>query len=296
MIKGRIFAVKRCEIHDGDGLRTTVFLKGCPLRCKWCHNPESLSMVKQIACYTDKCLSCARCVSVCESGVHSFTGGVKTTDYSSCVSCGECVKFCPADALKLWGKYVTASEVVSLVSSDKIFFDKTGGGVTLSGGEPLAQPEFCLEVLKALKAEGINTALDTSLCASSHSLCAVIPYVDTFLVDVKAYSSTLHKELTGKENDLILENIDILKNAKARIEFRVPLIEGANDCEMEQIARLVSSVPHVGVKILPYHDYAVDKYHALGYSAYTGATVPSAQKLEEIRSLFTRYGAKVITE
>ena len=101
MIKGRIFAVKRCEIHDGDGLRTTVFLKGCPLRCKWCHNPESLSMVKQIACYTDKCLSCARCVSVCKSGVHSFTGGVKTTDYSSCVSCGECVKFCRAGALHL---------------------------------------------------------------------------------------------------------------------------------------------------------------------------------------------------
>ena len=115
-------------------------------------------------------------------------------------------------------------------------------------------------------------------------------------MDVKAYSSTLHKELTGKDNDLILENVNLLKNAQARIEFRVPLIEGANDCEMEQIARLVSSVPHVGVKILPYHDYAVDKYHALGYSAYTGATVPSAQKLEEIRNLFASCGAKVITE
>jgi pyruvate formate lyase activating enzyme len=197
----------------------------------------------------------------------------------------------------LWGKTASVSEVVNEVVKDKLFYDKTGGGVTLSGGEPLVQHEFVRELLVALKKEGISTAVDTCLFANRETVESVLPYVDTFLVDLKAFSPDVHKRLTGQDNGLILENITFLANEGAAIEFRVPLIIGINDGEMDGISDFLAKVPCKGVKILPYHDYAWDKYRALGYPAeLPSAKIPTAEELERVRDTFRSKGIKVLTE
>jgi len=297
MIKAKIFAVKRFEIHDGDGMRTTVFLKGCPLRCKWCHNPESFSAKTQIAYYEDKCSFCGKCLVACKNGAQILKNGKKTIDYEKCTACGDCAKACPTDALKSWGYYAEPQEIFDDVIRDKLFYDSTGGGVTLSGGEPLLQSEFCAELLRMLKSAGVNTAVDTCLCVSPEAVKAVLPYTNTFLVDVKAISPYVHASLTGKSNSVILDNVKMLEGLGADIEFRVPLIVGMNDGEMQDIADFISKIKCKGVKILPYHDYAHGKYRAIGLEAEDGcAVVPSKEQLEAVRQLFVKRGCNVLYE
>ena len=284
---GRVFAIKRLEIHDGPGVRTTVFLKGCPLRCLWCHNPESLSPSSELAHYAHKCISCGACTSVCSSGAHEIKDGKHVFNREKCVSCGACENVCPTNANKLFGSVMTVEEVVREVMIDKSFYDETGGGVTLSGGEPLLQIDFLCELLKALKREGIHTAIDTALDVPETHLSAILPYTDIFLCDIKAVESEVHKRLTGHGNERIISNLCYLRDNDKTVEVRVPYVPGCNDGEIDKIASLLSELSNVvKVKALAYHDLSRTKYEALGREYPLPDTeCPSKEVLATVQSI-----------
>ena len=297
-IIGSILNVKRFEIHDGDGLRTTLFLKGCPLRCKWCHNPESLSKKSELGYYAHKCISCMRCAEACAQGAHSVRDGMHTFDREKCIACGKCAKVCLGDALIFYGERVTPSEILPKLLEDRAFYETSGGGVTISGGEPLLQAEFTAELLKLLKNEGINTAVDTCLFAKRESLDRVIPYTDTFLVDIKAFDRDLHKELTGQYNDVILENAKYLSDNGKAIEIRIPYVPNQNSGEIEKIAEFIGTLNTVkGVRVLPYHNLSGTKYASLdiGYTLSNDTTPqPEKDEAEAARQIIKACGIKVL--
>lgn len=258
---GRIFDIKRFAVHDGDGVRTTVFFKGCPLHCLWCHNPESISRNYQMFFFEHKCTSCGACAGVCEN--HKIINGKHIYERDKCNFCGKCAEICPNDALSLQGYETTVEELMPKLLADRTFYETSGGGVTLSGGECLLQPDFALELLKALKKEGINTAVDTCGCVSREIIDKVRPYTDTFLYDVKAFHSDVHKDCTGVGNELILSNLRHLVSVCADIEVRIPVVPGKNDFELPYIKELLSELGIKKVKELAYHDLARSKYRAL---------------------------------
>ena len=202
-MKASVFEIKRFAVHDGDGIRTTVFFKGCSLKCVWCHNPEGICFDKQIAYYSDKCVGCGECVGVCQSGAHVIHGGVHVFDRGKCAFCGKCQTVCFGEALSIFGKDMTVEQLMSELLEDRDFYESSGGGVTLSGGECLCRADFCRELLMALKAEGINTAVDTCGFVPGSAFDKVIPYTDTFLYDVKAFSEDVHIKCTGYSNKSI---------------------------------------------------------------------------------------------
>lgn len=284
---GRIFGLKRFEIHDGDGIRTTLFLKGCPLKCMWCHNPEGIGHESMLAVYPNACEKCGACRSACPSGAHVIENGVHTFLREKCLYCGACESACANDAVRLYGKEVTAREILPKLLEDRMFYGETGG-VTLSGGEPLLQADFCFEILCLLKKEGIHTAVDTCGLVQWSAFEKILAYTDLFLFDVKCASSELHEKLTGAKNDLILANLRKLDACGKRIEVRIPLIPGMNDSEMPEIGGLLSSLKSLSrVKVLGYHNLAKDKYEALGL-AYPMKEQGPAEKaqVEEVVSLF----------
>ncbi len=283
---GKIFAIKRFEIHDGDGIRTTVFLQGCPLCCKWCHNPEGLEQRPVLAFRENRCVSCGRCAACCTA--HQFVNGVHTIDRSKCTHCGKCVEVCSHKALTLYGKEITVEELMPALLEDELFYRASGGGVTLSGGEPMLQADFAMELLKALRDKNIHTALDTCGFASPEDYRRVLPYTCQFLFDVKAIQADVHKRLTGQPNQMILENLRMLSDNGANIEVRVPYIPGMNDGEMAAIADFLASCKQIkAVKILGYHDLAKDKYQAVNMD-YPGKEiiVPSPMEKETVEELF----------
>lgn len=258
-----ITGVKRFEIHDGDGIRTTLFLKGCPLGCLWCHNPENMAFRPQLMFFSDRCLGCGLCTKLCKN--HSFSQGIHAIDWGNCAACGVCAENCPAGALEISGKAVEPEEILPILLEDRMFFESSGGGVTISGGEPLARWEFTLELLKLLKKNGVHTAVDTCLFSPAQVLDQVAPYADQFLVDIKAMDPEVHRRCTGVSNEQILENIRFLDRLGAYMEIRVPYIPGHNDGEMGAIAAFISSLERrPKVRLLPYHDYGDAKYHRLG--------------------------------
>lgn len=267
-VQGTYLEIKRFAVHDGDGIRTTLFLKGCPLACRWCHNPEGIAQRAELAYFAHKCLGCGMC-AVCENGVHTFAEG-HALAMENCTACGKCEQACLGDALKLYGKTISAEEAAELLSDDRVFFETSGGGVTLSGGEPLMQSAFCAELFRIMKARGIHTALDTCGYAPLSALQEVLPYTDKVLFDIKAAREETHIRYTGKPNARILENLAYIDEAGVPIEIRIPLIPGVNDGEMEEIARLLKPRKHItAVRILPYHGYTEAKYEALG-KTYAG--------------------------
>ena len=206
-MKALISDIKHFAVHDGDGIRTTVFFKGCPLKCVWCHNPESIDFKPRVAYYENKCIGCGECISVCSSGAHKITQDGHIFERDLCVACGKCEKACLGEALKFYGKEMTVDELLPILLEDKDFYETSGGGVTLSGGECLCLADFCAELLQMLKKEGINTAVDTCGYVPKESIDKVLPYTDTFLYDIKAIDENVHMKCTGKSNRLILENI-----------------------------------------------------------------------------------------
>ncbi len=263
-MKAIISDIKRFAVHDGDGIRTTVFFKGCPLKCVWCHNPESISFKPQIAYYSNKCIGCGECVSVCPSGAQKITNEGHVFERNLCIGCGKCEKVCLGDAIKFYGREITVEELLPLVLEDKEFYETSGGGVTLSGGECLSQPDFCVEFLKELKKLGINTAVDTCGFVSKEVLDRVIPFTDMFLYDIKAIDEGAHIKCTGQSNKIILENLKYLDDLGKKIEIRIPFVPQYNSDQIPKIKEFLKDFKNiVGIKVLPYHNYAGSKYTAL---------------------------------
>ncbi len=283
-----ISEIKRFSVHDGQGIRTTVFFKGCPLRCLWCHNPEGLSPKKQLAYYAHKCQSCGRCTHTCPA--HFIKNGVHGYDRNACVHCGKCVDSCYFGALQFYGREYSPQELVEVLVEDGAFYESTGGGITLSGGECLLYPDFCQELLRLCKEEGLRTAVDTCGRVPRSHIEKVLPYTDCFLYDLKAFDGQLHKRLTGCSNEQILENLRYLVGEGKEVEIRIPYIPEYNDKEMEKLSEFWKSLPKkVPVRVLPYHDLAGSKYTALGLeNTLPKVKIPTAQEVEEIERRYFR--------
>lgn len=267
---GLVFDIQRFSIHDGPGIRTTVFLKGCPLACPWCHNPESQAASPELMFWAGRCILCEACLPVCPHGAISVTvdEGARriVTDPARCQLCGECVAACYAGARELVGRWMTVGEVLAEVTRDVPFYDQSGGGVTISGGEPLAQPEFLTGLLQACRAQDIHTAVDTCGYAPWPVVDQVRPYVDLFLYDLKLMDNARHRQVTGVSNEAILGNLQRLAAGGHRLRVRVPVIPGLNDDEanLQALGATVAALPGaVGVDLLAYHPTARDKYRRL---------------------------------
>lgn len=297
MKKGCIFEVKRFAVHDGDGIRTTLFLKGCSLKCVWCHNPEGISFQPQLAYYANKCIGCGECVRVCPAGAQWISEQEDRHIYErgKCISCGACEKVCLGEALKFYGKSVTVEEILPVLLEDKEFYDNSGGGVTLSGGECLMQADFCAELLKALKENGVHTAVDTCGFVPRTAINKVMPYTDIFLYDVKAYDEAVHIKCTGQSNKLILENLKYIDDCGKTFEVRIPYIPEFNADQMEKIGNFLCGLKHLtGVRILPYHNYAGSKYEALNMENTLPTILPGEKEMEQVKQYMLEKGLRVI--
>ncbi len=263
---GIIYNIQRFSLNDGPGIRTTVFLKGCMLGCVWCHNPESKSIKKQLMLNASRCVGCGMCQTACEKGLHRFSEGVHDIDRERCTACGACAAVC-AGALEIVGRPATVDEVLREVMKDQLFYKNSGGGMTLSGGEPLMQPDFTLALLRGAKEKGLHTAVETCGCAKWAQIEAILPYVDLFLWDVKETDSERHKAFTGTGNALILENLERLNAAGARIILRCPVIPGMNDrdAHFKAIGELSMRLQNVErIDVEPYHPLGRGKSESLG--------------------------------
>lgn len=279
-MKGVISDIKRFAVHDGDGIRTTVFLKGCSLKCVWCHNPEGISFKPQLAYYANKCIGCGECVSVCPSNAHKMTDNGHLLDRNLCIACGKCEEKCLGSALTFYGKEITVKELLPILLEDKDFYDTSGGGVTLSGGECLCQADFCAELLKALKEKGINTAVDTCGFVPKDAIDKIMPYTDIFLYDIKAIEEDVHIKCTGHSNKQILENIKYIDSCGKAIEVRIPYVPEFNDNQIEKIALFLKPLKNIkAVKVLPYHNYAGSKYSALGLENNLPPILPTDEQI-----------------
>ena len=298
-IKGLVTDIKHFAVHDGQGIRTTVFLKGCPLSCRWCHNPESIGSLPQLGYYRESCIGCGVCVTVCPGIAHRIVDGMHIFDREKCTHCGICTEVCSANALHLYGREMSVADVLDIVQADSVFYEQSGGGMTLSGGEPTVQFDFAFTLLREAKMQGIHTALDTCGMAPKAKYEKLLPYVDQFLFDVKHADSAMHKAGTGVGNELIFENLQFLSQNGAAIEIRIPLIPGYNDSKetLDAIGRLLSKIRCTGVRVLPYHDYAAGKYAALDMENTMPQTdVPDALHIQECCVHLAAFGLPVIKE
>lgn len=295
-MKGLITGIKRMAIHDGAGVRTTVFLKGCPLNCIWCHNPEDIHFGKEIGFYERKCIGCGTCAMVCPKHAISMCDGKPRIDKVNCLECGEeCTKNCPTGAMTLHGESWDPDALAEVLLQDQPFYDASGGGVTLSGGECLAQPEFATELAKILYEKGISVDIDTCGYASRNVVERIVPYVDTFLYDLKAMDPDVHRNCTGKDNTIILDNLRYLSQNGCNIEIRYPYVKNYNDGECTKIAAFLQGMPGITkVKVLGYHSYASAKYDALGMENTLPNVSVSAEDVDEAVTILRSYGLNAV--
>jgi pyruvate formate lyase activating enzyme len=296
--RGLIFDVKRFAVHDGPGIRTTVFFKGCPLRCAWCHNPEGIAAAPEVMVLSSRCIrGCRDCLAACPRGALAKRRGTIVLDRGRCDGCGACVKACPSEALQRAGREVSVGELADEIARDAPFFEKSGGGATFSGGEPLQQAGFLGDILFACRQKGITTVVDTTGLAPWETFAVLLPLVDLFLFDLKLIDDDRHQRFTGVSNRVILQNLDRLARAGAHLAVRIPLVPGINDgardldALAEHCAALARRQP---VHILPYHRSYAGKLRRLGLEdSFSAAAPPSAQQQERARQAFAGRGLDV---
>ncbi|NQT60942.1 MAG: glycyl-radical enzyme activating protein [Bacteroidetes bacterium] len=263
---GRVFDIKRFAIHDGPGIRTSLFLKGCPLHCRWCQNPEGISLEPVLWYSSSKCIACDSCISVCPTGSLSAHPGNEhhiCICHDTCELHAECVNICPTGALSLAGTVMTEDQAVHELMKDDLFFEESGGGVTLTGGDPLMQTQFSISILKQIKQKRIHTAIETCMYAPADILKQFIPVVDLFIVDLKIFDSELHKKYTGVNNDLILRNFTMLADSQVNILVRIPLIPGFTTREenLKDLEKFVSKTRgDIPIELINFNPLAKDKY------------------------------------
>jgi len=282
--KGIVFDVQRSSIHDGPGIRTTVFLKGCPLECLWCHNPEATAAKRQLFFHFDKCIQCGDCVKVCEDNVHYLIDGKHTIDYDKCTFCGKCVEACNSNALTIIGVEMSIENVMIEIMADFDFYTNSGGGMTLSGGEPLSQFSFSMELLKRCQEVNVSTCVETSGFIATTRFKQILPFVDIFLFDYKITSSEEHKKYTGVPNERILENLDLAYQNGISIILRCIIVPGINDTNQhfQSICALNIKYPNLkGIEILPYHNIGNNKRTSIGVETTLPDLKNTAPELSE---------------
>ncbi|MCX6134272.1 MAG: glycyl-radical enzyme activating protein [Ignavibacteriales bacterium] len=292
-MKGLVFNIQRFSVNDGPGIRTTVFLKGCPLHCSWCHNPESIAPDQQLFLRNDRCIRCGECLVLCKNdAIRRVDGGFSTTR-DLCVECGECIEACNAEAREIVGKEMSEFDVMKEVEKDVIFYEQSGGGASFSGGEPMLQHEFLHSLLGACKLKGIHTVVDTTGFTSPEILQRLSPLVDLFLYDLKTLDDQKHREYVGVPNRLILSNLKRLAEWGKDVIVRIPIIPGVNDdpVSIRESGVFIASLGNVSeVNLLPYHASGVEKYKRLGTDDEMLQTVPpSADDLSLIVKELHRY-------
>lgn len=288
-----VFNVVHGSFVDGWGIRTTVFLKGCPLRCVWCCNPESQQVRPELRVIPEHCSGCGRCLNRCVAGALTLLNGVIQVERNRCNGCGACVKSCWPGALAVWGTERTAEDVFSECLRDRSFYTQSGGGVTLSGGEATLWPDFCLEMLRLCRGEHIPVAIDTCGQVESAPGLEVLRQADLILFDVKGLDPDVHRENTGVGNETILRNLKRLEAWEKDVIIRYPVIPGHNRSEAEKIARFLSDLRCVKrVDLIPYHPYGVEKYAQLGRTYTLSRSAISDGELQGLLALFQRFGLK----
>ncbi|MFX0002471.1 MAG: glycyl-radical enzyme activating protein [Candidatus Hodarchaeota archaeon] len=294
--EGILFNIQRYSIHDGPGIRTTVFLKGCPLRCKWCSNPESINPFPELFLRKDRCNQCEQCIEVCSLNAIFFDDGLIQINRPECNLCMKCIEACPLDVIQCTGKKVSVHEVISEVMQDELFYNNSGGGVTISGGEPLYQLEFTLNLLKKFKQKSIHTTVDTTGYAKSEDFEKILPYTDLILFDIKHLDSEIHKKETGIQNELILNNFEKALVNKKKVWVRVPVIPHFNDSNeyMEKLAKYLLKKPIEKVSLLKYHEWGKHKYKYLDIIyPLKDAYFISDEKIQKFKEIIESFGLKV---
>ena len=289
--KGMVFSIQHFSIHDGSGIRTNVFLKGCPLNCVWCHNPEGVFQDAALAFSTGRCVDCGACFVLCPE-VHRMDNGVHMINREACQRCFRCVEFCLGQALEQTGREMTVSEVMDEILRDIRYYRASGGGVTLTGGEPMQQFTFTEAILAACKEEALNTAMETCGMAQTRQYEVIMPLVDTFLFDIKESDPRLHKEYTGADNALILRNLAFLNDNGAKIILRCPIIPKLNDRESH--FAYLASLAHqydgiVGIEMMPYHNLGVSKAERMGLKPQDRFETPAVETVDKWNNMLREW-------
>jgi pyruvate formate lyase activating enzyme len=299
MAQTLIFDTKKYAINDGPGIRLTVFFKGCPLSCWWCHNPESISPKEERMYNASKCIGAKDCIELCPNQSLSLTKEGIKTNADLCALCGACAKACPSKAFEMLGEYISVSDLMKTIDAEAIFFDQSGGGVTFSGGEPLMHSEYLIEALKACGDRMYHRVVDTSAFAKQSVLLEVAKHTELFLIDIKSMNDEIYQKYTGVSNRIILENIKALANNGSEMCFRLPLIEGVNADE-DNILKTAEFIKDLGINkpvihILPYHNIAENKYHKLGVDEnFVAFKAPSDERIELIIHQFKQHNIEAI--
>ncbi len=295
-MKGYIYSIQRYCIHDGPGIRTNVFFKGCQLHCPWCANPESQDVKKEIGFIAHKCIGCGTCVKKCPVGALD-KNNIGRIDRGKCILCGACVRYCASECYQIFGREIGLEELLNEIEKDLPFYRNTGGGVTVTGGEPTLQHEFLEQFLKKCKANGINTAIETHGIVEHRILMKLAPYIDYFLIDVKCMDPSLHKKITGMSNEATLNNIRLLtKNMKKKVALRIPCIPGfnMNKENMDKLIEFAKEIQQTGnlsmINLLPYHNLGQSKYEML-QKEYLYCSIPTLKD-----DMLTEYEIRIKNE